>query len=114
LARRQGAPDALDSVIVKQASGGNSTLGFKPYDRSRTKWQAETLDFVWFDEKPPQDVYIEGLTRLVLYASPLGRRKPINAKAETVAELPTFRDAFAQRRCIVPVDGFFEWRSAGP
>ena len=25
--------------------------------------QGETLDFVWFDEEPPQDVYIEGLTR---------------------------------------------------
>jgi putative SOS response-associated peptidase YedK len=38
-------------------------------------------------------------------------RKPINAKAESVAGLPMFRDADAQRRCIVPVDGFFEWRA---
>jgi putative SOS response-associated peptidase YedK len=38
-------------------------------------------------------------------------RKPINAKAESVSRLPTFRDAYAQRRCIVPVDGFFEWRA---
>jgi len=42
---------------------------------------------------------------------PRGGRKPINAKAETVAQLPTFLDAYAQRRCIVPVDGFFEWRA---
>ena len=42
---------------------------------------------------------------------PKGGRKPINAKAETVATLPMFRDACAQRRCIVPVDGFFEWRA---
>jgi putative SOS response-associated peptidase YedK len=42
---------------------------------------------------------------------PRGGRKPINAKAESVSQLPTFRDAYAQRRCIVPVDGFFEWRA---
>jgi len=42
---------------------------------------------------------------------PAGGRRPINAKAETVARLPTFRDAYARRRCIVPVDGFFEWQA---
>jgi phage terminase large subunit-like protein len=61
--RRLGAPDALDNVIVKHVSGENSTLGFKSFDQGRTKWQGETLDFVWFDEEPPQDVYVEGLTR---------------------------------------------------
>ena len=40
-----------------------------------------------------------------------GGRKPINAKAESVAKLATFREAYAQRRCIVPVDGFLEWRA---
>jgi putative SOS response-associated peptidase YedK len=33
----------------------------------------------------------------------------INAKAETVDKLPSFREAFEKRRCIVPADGFYEW-----
>jgi len=34
----------------------------------------------------------------------------INAKAETVEARPSFKDAFLKRRCIVPADGFYEWR----
>jgi putative SOS response-associated peptidase YedK len=36
--------------------------------------------------------------------------KMINARAETVAEKPAFRDAFKKHRCLIPSDGFFEWR----
>lgn len=38
----------------------------------------------------------------------------INARADTVAEKPAFRSAFHHRRCLIPADGFYEWRQVGP
>lgn len=35
----------------------------------------------------------------------------INAKAETLSTSPTFREAFKRRRCLIPLDGFYEWQA---
>ena len=37
----------------------------------------------------------------------------INARAETISEKPSFREAFQKRRCLVPADGFWEWETIG-
>ncbi|MFQ8430686.1 SOS response-associated peptidase [Amaricoccus sp. W119] len=42
---------------------------------------------------------------------PAGGRRPINARSETVASAPMFREAWRERRALMPVDGFFEWRA---
>lgn len=61
--RRMGVSNALDSITVHHVSGGLSTLLLKSYDQGRSKWQANTVHGVWFDEEPPEDVYFEGITR---------------------------------------------------
>lgn len=61
--RRQGTPNTVDSISVRHESGGVSVISLPSYDQGRTKWQADTIDLVWFDEEPPYDVYSEGLTR---------------------------------------------------
>jgi phage terminase large subunit-like protein len=61
----RGVTDAFDTIQVRHKSGGVSVGRFKSYEQGRAKFQGETLDWVWFDEEPPEDVYSEGLTRTV-------------------------------------------------
>lgn len=44
---------------------------------------------------------------------PTGGSKMINARAETLAEKPSFKKSLLTRRCLIPADGFFEWRQEG-
>src|SRR5215813_13149729 len=67
----RGIADLLDGIKVRHVSGGISTIGIKSYLRGRESFQGETLDFIWFDEEPPPDVYLEGLTRTNVSRGPV-------------------------------------------
>lgn len=59
----RGVTGLVNTITVRRDSGGLSHIVLKSYDQGREKWQAETLDWVWFDEEPPEEIYTEGLTR---------------------------------------------------
>ncbi len=67
LSGRKDSPEGgvIDFIRVKNVLGGVSTIGFKSCDQGREKFQGASLDFVWFDEEPPQDIYTECRMRVM-------------------------------------------------
>lgn len=67
LSGRKDSPESgvIDFIRVKNVLGGSSYIGFKSCDQGREKFQGASLDFVWFDEEPPKDIYEECRMRLL-------------------------------------------------
>ena len=61
--RKPGVPNAVNSLVVKHVTGGNSRLAFKAYEMGKEKWMGEAVDVVWLDEEPPTSIYSQALTR---------------------------------------------------
>ncbi len=59
------ADGIIDQIKIKNVYGGISTLGFRSCDQGREKFQGSSLDFVWFDEEPPRDIYEECVLRVM-------------------------------------------------
>ncbi len=64
---KKGSPKngVIDTIIIKNVFGGLSKIGFKSCDQGREKFQGASLDFVWFDEEPPYDIYLESKMRIL-------------------------------------------------
>ncbi len=69
----------------------------------------EVLAIVNRDKENWLDMFHWGLVPFWAKDVSMGTRL-INARAETVATKPSFRNAFKKRRCLIPADGFFEWK----
>jgi phage terminase large subunit-like protein len=61
--RKPGVPNAVNSLVVKHVTGGNSRIAFKAYEMGKEKWMGEAVDVVWLDEEPPTSIYSQALTR---------------------------------------------------
>ena len=55
----------IDYILLENVFGGVSKIAFKSCDQGREKFQGTSLDFVWFDEEPPVDVYKECKMRVL-------------------------------------------------
>ena len=55
----------IDYIVIENVFGGESRIGFKNCDQGREKFQGTSLDYVWFDEEPPLDIYQECKMRII-------------------------------------------------
>ena len=55
----------IDFILVRNVFGSLSKIGFKSCDQGREKFQGSSLDFVWFEEEPPYDIYQECRMRVL-------------------------------------------------
>lgn len=67
IAGSKGSPahGVIDYIAVKSVLGGVSKIAFKSCEAGREKFQGASLDFVWFDEEPPKDIYDECKMRVL-------------------------------------------------
>ena len=82
------------------------------YRTSNTISPGQQIAAVIRDDKTRLVNYRWGLVPSRAKDPSVGNRM-FNARAETVAEKPSFKNAFQNRRCLIPADGFYEWQKLG-
>ncbi len=63
IVKTHGVKDLADHAKIRHKDGKTSLIFFKSREKGRAKLQGETIDWVWHDEEPDQDIYTECLTR---------------------------------------------------
>lgn len=98
------------SVIAEEFEVNDASVHFSP---SRNVSPGQSIPALI--RRDNQNMMVTCLWGLIPFwaKDPAIGAKLINARVETVAQKPSFKNAFLQRRCLIPSDGFYEWRSEG-
>ena len=93
-----------------------AAFGVRPPEGWRPRWNVAPDTDVVVLRTGPGDAREAVLMRWGLMApwmkDPKDPGRQINARAETAAEKPMFRDSFRKGRCVIPADGFYEWQKS--
>ena len=112
---RYAASRNADSLAL-EFEAVDATKGDVPadYNVAPTKPVLAVLERAHEDDPPKRQIRVLrwGLVPPWAKNPSIGSRL-VNARLETAAEKPAFRKAFAQRRCLLPADGYYEWYSPG-
>ena len=106
-------PDQLGLKIIDALDPRDNRVTGDPFGNVPPRYNGAPSQQLWVIRQNPQtgerslDLLQWGL--IPYWCKDKPKPPPINAKAETVDRLPMFREAYRKRRCIVPIDGFFEW-----
>lgn len=93
------------------ATAFNAPIPFALEPRYNIAPSQPVLVIVWDGHSPMRQVTHLSWGLIPSWAKDSGASRPmINARAETVADKPSFRAAFRRRRCLIPMDGFYEWQ----
>jgi putative SOS response-associated peptidase YedK len=109
---------ALYSDVPRLARMLDAGIDPEVVDELRPSWNIGPMSMILGVSGDPAGQRTMGLYRWGLVPAgakdPASIRNTFNARAETVASRPTFRAAFRQRRTLVPVDAFYEWKGGTP
>lgn len=65
LVSQPGTPGAYSQIHIKNNIGSTSKIIFKTYESRQTSWESMTVDYCFFDEEPPMEIYVEGSVRVM-------------------------------------------------
>jgi|SRR5690554_1566872 len=99
-------------IIMKYADLIDNNISWSPHYNISPSMEIPVL--IYRDESPTITVQKWGFVPDFVYKSEPKNKSfaPINVRSETIEEKPIFRNSFREKRCLIPTNGFYEWRKS--